>query len=53
VMQQPCGTAEERSAPSAPGTLGSSRWKSVCTHAQVFGENCINSSANNQQKGRR
>src|SRR5882724_6692847 len=37
-------------APSPPRTLGSPRWKFVCTHVQVFREICVNSSANDQQK---
>src|SRR5215204_3430040 len=47
----------QRSAPqktAAPScTLGGSRWHSVVVHSQVFTKNCINSSANKQQKGRR
>jgi len=38
--------------PSSPHNLRALCWKSVCTQAQVFRKNCVNSSANAQQKGR-
>ena len=34
-------------------TLERPRWQSVVVHSQVFTKNCVNSSANLQQKGRR
>jgi hypothetical protein len=38
--------------PSSPDNLRTLCWKSVCAQGQVFRKNCVNSSANAQQKGR-
>ena len=49
---QPFGTAENKARAMTRERYNSSRSKSVCTRAKLFKENRVNSSVNNQQKGR-
>jgi hypothetical protein len=48
---QPLARLKKQPVPSPRSKLRPPRWKSVCGRAQVFRKNCVNSSANAQQKG--